>query len=272
MDAGDGRRAGARPLSMRALSTFRNLTGGRVPPLTRTALLSGLAIFLLTLLVFRPGAGGNEPAQPLAGGVRLVAPGDARTESVVLLDTSAVYFPARSSLGGAGRAEVGQPEDAPFAKSAPVLQFDPSRPLGKESTLQVPRRETPLPSKAVPLAELAPFTTFGSQGYAKEGLSPRVAYFGIYPLSGSNNPVISGNITHFNDKNGLKDETITINAPFKSYYEVVLSIDSLGKAPLGGEVRHSGSKALDEAIRRWAASIDWGRQLPPGVYRLIVGP
>ena len=88
---------------MRALSTFRNLTGGRLPPLTRTALLCGLVVFLLTLVVFRPGAGGEAPAQPLSNGVRLVAPGDARTESVVLLDTSAVYFPGKSSLGGAGR-------------------------------------------------------------------------------------------------------------------------------------------------------------------------
>ena len=257
---------------MRALSTFRNLTGGRIPPLTRTALLCGLGLFLLTLLVFKPGAGGNDPAQPLANGVRLVAPGDARTESVVLLDTSAVYFPSKSALGGVGRSEVGQPEDAPFAKSAPVLQFDPSRPLGKESTLQVPRREVPLPAKAVALSEAAPFTTFGSQGYAGDGLSPRVAFFEIYQLNGGVNPIISGKITHLNDKNGVKDEKISIKAPFKSNFEVILSVDSFGKAPLGSEVRLSGSKPLDEAIRRWASGIDWAGRLPPGAYRLIVGP
>lgn len=257
---------------MRALSTFRNLTGGRVPPLTRTALLSGFGLFLLTLLVFKPGAGGKDPAQPLTNGVRLVAPGDARTESVVLLDTSAVYFPAKSSLGGAGRAEVGQPEDAPFAKSSPVLQFDPSRPLGKESTLQVPRREAPVPAKAVPLSEAAPFTTFGTRTFKGEGLPARAAYFEVYPVSGSNKPIINGKITHFIDKNGIKDDFILKNNPFKSVFEVILSVDSLGKAPMGGEVRHSGSPALDEAIRRWASSTDWSGQLPPGAYRLIVGP
>lgn len=257
---------------MRALSTFRNLTGGRIPPLTRTALLSGLGLFLLTLLIFRPGAGGNDPAPPLANGVRLVPPGDARTESVILLDSSVVYFPSRSALAAAGRSEVGQPEDAPFAKSAPVLQFDPSRPIGKESMLQVPRRVAPFPAKAVPLAESGPFATFGSKGYAGKGLSPRAAFFEIYPLSGSNNPIISGKITHFNDKNGIKDEIISNKAPFKSYFEIILSVDSFGKAPLGSEVRLSGSKSLDEAIRRWAAGTDWAGWLPPGVYRLIVGP
>lgn len=257
---------------MRALSTFRNLTGGRIPPLTRTALLCGLGLFLLTLFVFKPGAGGDVPAQPLANGVRLVAPGDARTESVVLLDTSAVYFPSKSALSGVGRSEVGQPEDAPFAKSAPVLQFDPSRPLGKESTLQVPRGETPLPSKAVPLTESAPFTTFGSQGYAGEGLVARVAFFEVQPISGGNKPIISGIITHFSDKNGIKDDNIIVNAPFKSIYEVIMSVDSFGRAPLGSEVRLSGSMSLDEAIRRWASGIDWAGRLPPGAYRLIVGP
>lgn len=257
---------------MRALSTFRNLTGGRIPPLTRTALLCGLGLFLLTLLVFKPGAGGHDPAQALTNGVRLVAPGDARTESVVLLDSSAVYFPAKPALGGVGRLEVGQPEDAPFAKTAPVLQFDPSRPLGKESTLLVPRREAPAPAKAVPLAESAPFTTFGSRGYPGPGLPARAAFFEVYPMNGRNKPIISGRIPHFSDKNGVKDELIVKNHPFNSIFEANLNIDSFGKAPLGGEVRLSGSKSLDEAIRRWASSTDWAGQLPPGVYRLIVGP
>jgi hypothetical protein len=257
---------------MRALSTFRNLTGGRLPPLTRTALLCGLAVFLLTLLIFRPGAGGEVPAVPLTNGVRLVPPGDARTESVVLLDTSAVYFPAKSTLAGGGRSEVGQPEDAPFAKSAPVLQFDPSKPPAKESTLQVPRQQAPSPAKAVPLFEAEPFTTFGTKGYAGQGIESRMAFFEVYPISGAFNPVLSGKITQFSDENGIKDTFFIKNNPFKSKFELILSVDSFGKSPLGGVVRLSGSRALDDAVRRWAAGVDWASQLPPGVYRLIVGP
>jgi len=257
---------------MRALSTFRNLTGGRIPPLTRTALFSGLILFLLTLLIFQPGAGGNIPAQPLASGIRLVPPGDVRTESVVLLDSSAVYFPAQSTFAKGARSEVGQPEDAPFADSAPVLQFDPAKPLGRDSSLQVPRRDAPEPAKAVLLAEAAPFTTFGTRGYKGEGLPPQAAFYKIYPVGGGVNPVISGIITHFNDKKGNKDALLTKNNPFSSTFEVILSVDSFGKSPLGSEVRHSGSKLLDEAIRRWVADVDWAGQLPPGAYRLIVGP
>jgi hypothetical protein len=257
---------------MRALSTFRNLTGGRIPPLTRTALLCGLGIFVLTLMVFKPGAGGETPAPALNNGVRLVAPGDARTESVVLLDTSAVYFPGKSAMSGAGRSEVGQPEDAPFAKSAPVLQFDPAKPLEKDSTLQVPRQMIPVPAKAVPLAQADPFATFGGQGFKGAGVSSRVAFFEIYPLSGANKPIFNGNITHFSDISGKKDDKLIINNPFRSVFEVILSVDSFGKAPFGATVRHSGSKLLDEAILRWAAGVDWSGRIPPGVYRLIVGP
>lgn len=257
---------------MRALATFRNLTGGRIPPLTRTALLCGLGIFLLTLLVFKPGAGGDAPARPLSDGVRLVPPGDARTESVVLLDTSAVYFPGKSTMSGGGRAEVGQPEDAPFAKVAPVLQFDPAKPLGKDSTLQVPRQSAPVAAKAVSLAEAEPFTSFGTQGFKGEGIAPRVAFFQVYPIGGAKIPTLSGKINHLileNQINGVKNKN---NAPFEHAFEVILSVDSMGKAPLGSKVRLSGSKSLDEAITRWAQSVDWSKQLSPGIYRLIVGP
>lgn len=257
---------------MRALATVRNLAGGRLPPLTRTALLSGLVVFVLTLIVFKPGAGGESPAPPLVNGVRLMPAGDVRTESVVLLDSSAVYFPGKSSLAGAGRSEVGQPEDAPFPKTSPVLQFDPAKPLGKDSTLQVPRQPVSPPSKAVPLAAADPFTTFGSQSLKGEAVAARAAFFEVYPVGGAKKPLISGNITHFNIKNEKNGDIFSKNAPFNSVYEVILSIDSFGKAPLGAPVRLSGTPELDRAIRSWALGVDWARQLPPGVYRLTVGP
>jgi hypothetical protein len=127
-------------------------------------------------------------------------------------------------------------------------------------------------AKAVPLAEAEPFATFGAQGFKGEGIAPRVAFFQVYPISGSKIPVLNGKIDHFiyeNGNNGFKNINI---APFESVFEVILSVDSMGKAPLGAKVRLSGSKSLDEAIARWAQATDWSKQLPPGVYRLIVGP
>ena len=257
---------------MGALSTFRNLAGGRVPPLTRTALLCGLSVFIAALVFFSPGAGGRPAARPLTQGVRLVSPGDARTESVVLLDSSAVYLPSPAKASKAGRGVVGQPEDAPFAASQPILQFDPAKPLGKDSMLQVPRQVAPAATQAIPLVAQEPLTTFGSAGFRDVKLEPRTAFFEILPLQGGNKSIISGKIEHFDIK---KDRNIGINdknIPLGGYFEVVLSVDSLGQAPLGAVLRHSGSRAQDEAVKQWAASVEWGKRLPPGVYRLIVGP
>ena len=257
---------------MGALSTFRNLAGGRLPPLTRTALLCGLSVFIGALVFFSPGSGGRPAAHPLAQGVRLVPPGDARTESVVLLDSSAVYLPAPSRSAKAGRGEVGQPEDAPFAASLPILQFDPAKPLGKDSTLQVPRQVIPPAAQSIPLTSQEPLTTFGSKGFRDLKLEPRAAFFEIYPLEWGYKPLINGKITHFDDKKAEDWAIFSKNSPLGESFEVILSVDSLGQSPLGAILRHSGSKPLDAAILRWAISVDWSKRLPPGVYRLIVGP
>ena len=257
---------------MGALSTFRNLAGGRLPPLTRTALLCGLSVFIAALVFFSPGAGGRPAARPLTQGVRLVSPGDARTESVVLLDSSAVYLPSPAKSSKAGRGVVGQPEDAPFAASQPILQFDPAKPLGKDSMLQVPRQTAPAAAQAIPLVAQEPLTTFGSAGFRDVKLEPRSAFFEVLPLQGGSNSIISGKIEHLDikkDKNSVINDK---NAPLVGYFEAVLTVDSLGQAPLGSVLRSSGSKPQDEALQRWAASVEWGRRLPPGVYRLIIGP
>ena len=257
---------------MGALSTFRNLAGGRLPPLTRTALLCGLSAFVGALVFFSPGAGGRPAARPLTQGVRLVPPGDVRTESVVLLDSSAVYLPAPSKVAKSGRGEVGQPEDTPFAKATPILQFDPAKPLGEDSTLQVPRQTIPAAAQAIPLAAQEPLTTFGSKGFRDLKIEPRAAFFEVFTMEGGYKSVINGKIAHLDDKNKSSDVNFDKNAPRGGNFEVILSVDSLGQAPLGAVLRHSGSKALDDAVRRWAGSIPWGQRLPPGVYRLVVGP
>jgi hypothetical protein len=257
---------------MGALSTFRNLAGGRLPPLTRTALLCGLIAFVGALVFFSPGAGGRPAAQPLTQGVRLVPPGDVRTESVVLLDSSAVYLPAPARSAKAGRGVVGQPEDAPFAASSPILQFDPAKPLGKDSMLQVPRQAIPGAAQAIPLTAQEPLTTFGSQGFRDVKLEPRAAFFEIYPVQGGYKPLINGKITHLDQKTNTNEVNFSKNTPLVGSFEVILSVDSLGQAPLGAILRHTGSKTLDEAVQRWATSIEWGQRLPPGVYRLVVGP
>lgn len=257
---------------MRALTTIRGLASGRLPPLTRTALLAAALVSVLAVVLFEPQAGSAPPALALQHGVRLVPPGDSRTESVVLLDTSAVYFPSKSSLGGAGQGRIGQPEDTPFSPPTAMLQLNPSKQAESDSSLQVPRQTVPQAVTAIPLTATEPLTTFGGKGYTGSGMEPRLAYFKVIPVSGSNKAILSGNITQFSDKKDLKPNLNHINHPFITEFIAILGVDSFGKGPIGAIQQSSGSPALDDSIRRWAGQIDWGGRLPSGVYLLSVGP
>ena len=257
---------------MGALSTFRNLAGGRLPPLTRTALISALGVFILALLLFAPGATPRPAAQPLTNAVRLIPSGDVRTESIILLDSSAVYIPQRPKVEGAGQGRLGQPEDTPFDRPAPILQFDPARPLSRGSGLQVPVQTMPLAAQGAPLASQDPFATFGMQSFRESPIEPRAGFYEIYQQSGANKPIISGKITHFNQIKGEIKPLSKEKTPFESTFEILLTVDSLGKAPLGAISKRTGSPELDGVIARWAEGVAWHQKLPPGHYRLIVGP
>lgn len=256
---------------MKALSTFRNLAGGRLPPLTRTALLTVATIFVLTLLIFRPIAGGLPPAPALQAAPRLVAVGDPRTEQVILLDSSAVYFPHRRS-GQGGQGELGQAEGTPFPKAEPTFQFNPAQPLARDSVLQIPRAFVPSASQATPLSAQEPFVTFGTHGFKDSTIAPREAFFEIKSINGSIKPIIYGNIKLYSYINDIKYIEKQKNAPLWSNIEMIMGVDSLGKATLGSITRSSGSSEMDRAVLAWAAQEDWPRRLSAGTYRLTVGP
>lgn len=247
-----------------------------MPPTTRTALAAGLGVFLLTILVFHPHAGGGPAASPLESGVLLIPPGDPRTESIVLLDVSAAYLPGRVSSVVAGQGEVGQPLDAPFAKFDPVLMVDPSKSdIGKLSDrlpLEAAKAVAASPAEAIPLAQWEALTTFGMKSLRSSGITGRSAFFEVYAMNGGLKPIIYGKLTH----PGVNFSKINIkkqaNAPLLSNIEVILGLDSMGKHGSGSLLRSSGDPVLDEAVLQWSAGVDWARQLPPGSYRLTVGP
>lgn len=247
-----------------------------MPPITRTALVSGLAVFLLTLLVFHPHAGGDPAATPLTSGVVLIPPGDPRTESLVLLDGSVAYLPGRISSAGAGQGEVGRPLDAPFAKFDPILLVDPGKydvsKLNDRLPLESPKASVPTPTEALPLSQWEPYTTFGVKSLKASNLGSRGGFFEVYPISGAKKPIIYGTITHPDVKFPKIDAQNTKKSLLSSNIELILGVDSMGVHGPGALVRSSGDAALDAGVLRWATGVDWARQLPPGSYRLTVGP
>lgn len=259
---------------MRSLTTIRDLAGGQIPPLTRTALICGLVTFLLTILIFHPTAGGESPAPTLFTGAHLIPSGDVRAESLVLLDPSAAYLPGRFTLRGQEAGVIGQSEDTPFTQFQPLLQFDPGKfeEYDKRILRESPKAVSVSPPEALPLVGWGPFGSFGSTGFKQSGIPARIGYYEVYSLNGANKPIISGNITHFNgnltnfsDKNGR-------NSKFSSSVELSLGVDSLGLQAPPAILRSSGDKVTDLSVIQWVADGNWALRLPPGSYRLIVGP
>ena len=256
---------------MRSLGTIRDLAGGRVPPLTRTALIAGLAVFLAALVLVRPTDGGLPPAEPLRGGVRWVAPDHAPTEGVLLLDPSVAYLPGRLinpvDLPSAGPRPS---EETPFPRLNRQLAHDPQKTT--EPPLKLVDPSYPAPAGASRLASGEPFVTFGRANLPQSGLPPRVGVFEVYPIGGASKPSISGILPHLEGLN-IKNSDKNVNkSPLWDSYEAIIGVDSLGQAGRPAVTRSSGDEEVDRALGRWAAGVPWARHLVPGSYRLVVSP
>jgi hypothetical protein len=256
---------------VRSLGTIRDLAGGRLPPLTRTALVAGLVVFLVTLVLVRPTDGGLPPVEPVRGGVRWVGKGNGSAEAAVLLDPSVAYMPAK--LVSAPEVSLAGPKPAegtPFPRLDRRLSNDPLK--TDEPPLKVGEPSAPALASAVPLAQADPYTTFGRANLAQASLPGRVGTFEVYPLGGAKNPVISGIMPHFDDDKSKILDKNSKSAPLWSLFEATFGVDSLGLQGSPALARTSGDSAVDRAILRWAKGVPWSRHLPPGSYRLMVVP
>jgi len=255
---------------VKALRSIRNLAGGRVPPLTRTALISGCIVFLTALCVFHPEAGGQAPASPLTNGVVLMPSGHPLTEGVVLLDTSALFLPTQAYVDNVGLPEVNQPEDNPFGNYKPKLRFDPTKPV--DLPLEDAKPLAIAPQEALPLSQWEPFGTFGSVSLRQYPVVGRTGFYEVFPLSGAQTPIIYGTMTGFKGNFEAKNDKDLKKSPIIDKIEVIVGVDSMGLQGAGSLVRSSGSATLDAAVLRWVKGVDWARQLPPGTYRISLGP
>lgn len=255
---------------MALLATVRQVAGGRLPPATRFAVLFGFAIFFVGLLVFKPVAGGSPSALVLTSGAQLLPPGSALAETQALLDPSVVYLPPTSSRPTSSLVEVAQPEDAPLAGFAPILRFAPG--VKPDLTLEAPKAVAVTPPLAIPLVEWEPYTTIGSAKLTQGALSPRGLYFEVFPLNSTSKSIISGKIGNIVIKDTKSGAINAKSPPQESHLEMIIGVDSMGLQSPGVVVRSSGNPGVDAAIRAWSAQVDWAKRLPPGSYRLNVGP
>jgi len=256
---------------MALLSTVRNVAAGRLPPATRFAVLCGCGVFVACLLVFRPVAGGAPAAKPLTSGVALLPPGNALAETQALLDPSAVYLPSSRGRGAvASGSEEVQLEDSPLAGFDPILRFSPGKPV--DLTLESEKPIATPAYLAIPLTEWEPYATLGSANASQSWGVPRGLYYEIYPLSGANKPIFKDKLSTFLVKNEKNSPSNPNNAPLWSTLELIIGVDSMGLQSPATIVRSSGNKDVDAAVVSWSGQVPWAKRLPPGSYRLVVGP
>ncbi len=254
---------------MKALKTIRNLAGGQVPPLTRTALISGFIVFFTALLVFHPQSGGMPAAPVLTSGVVLMPGNHPLTEGVVLLDTSALFLPSRRNSEIMDFPEVNQPEDNPFLKYSPNC-LSPTKPI--DLPLEYPKPRAVAPQDAVNLNQWEPFTTFGTKSFKEYPVVSQKGYFEVYPISGALKPIIYGKLDNFNGNFDLKNFDLSKKSPILDKIEVIIGVDSMGLHGGGSLIKSSGNRALDGAVQQWIRGVDWAQRLAPGTYRICVGP
>lgn len=255
---------------MRLLVVIRNLTGGQVPPLTRTAMILAAIIFLSGIILFKPQSGGQPRLVKIAPTVQMLNSSNPLVESQTLLDPSIVYIPQTKLRVVQSVISPTQSEDAPLPGFNPILRFSPARPV--DLALESPKTVTPDTHWAVPLSDIHPFTAFGSTDLAQNSIKPRGLLYEIYPISGAKNPILKGNIALvIEEKRKILDKKWE-NQPLWSPVELFIGIDSMGIQAPARIIKSSGDSEVDLAVKEWTGEVNWARLLPPGAYRLILGP
>ena len=255
---------------MGLLSTVRNVAGGRLPPATRFAVLCGFGVFVVGLLIFKPVSGGAPAAPTLTAGTVLLPPGNALAETQALLDPSAAYLPAGSPKSPLAAVDEVQVEDSPLPGFDPILRFSPGKPV--DLTLESEKPVAVVPYAAIPLNQWEPFSTLGSANLTQGMIAPRSFYYDVSDIGGAKKSILKGkvsNITIKSEKNGAKSDK---DAPLSSHLELIIGVDSMGLQAPAQIVRSSGNSAVDAAVVSWSAQVPWAKRLPPGSYRVTVGP
>ena len=256
---------------MRLLRSIRELTGGQVPPITRRATIAVGILFFISLIIFRPQAEVHPRAPSLAQPVQLLPAGSALAENESLMDSSIIYLPpATTQRRVVSSSDAIQVEDAPLPSFGPQFRFSPARPL--DLPLETEKSQAPNAYQAIPLKDTQPFASMGSANLSQNSMEPRVGLYEVYPVSGAQKPILSGKMppkTIFLDKNPTKNGK---NATLSPNLELLIGLDSMGMQSEARLLQSSGDVEVDNAVKEWSSSMDWGRLLAPGFYRLVIGP
>lgn len=250
----------ARPAALFALAS------GRLPPLTRVALLAGLGALLALVVLFKPVHSAPPRAVITPAFTQVLDSHSAWAERAALQEGGAwlLALPSES----ARPADVAQPDASPFTAYGPELAQEPGKPLSLAGSGQ----RTPWKNldAAFPWQDGNPYLTLGQRTEYDPRLSPRIIKLVVY--SDSNEIVFSrefrANDEAINSIKSLIKNDLRLSMPV----EFRLGLDNFGVQSSPYLLRSSGNSALDQAVGDWARNLPWARWLRPGSYRVVIGP
>jgi hypothetical protein len=163
-----------------------------------------------------------------------------------------------------------QVEDSPLPGFDPILRFAPGKPV--DLTLESEKPVAAVPHAAIPLNQWEPFSTLGSANLTQGAIPPRSLFYDISDIGGVKKSLLKGKVGNILIKSGYSGDKNEKNAPLLSTLELIIGIDSMGLQAPAQIVRSSGNSGVDAAVVSWSTQVPWAKRLPPGSYRLTVGP
>lgn len=250
----------ARPAALFALAS------GRLPPLTRIALLAGLGALLALVVLFEPVHPGAPRAVAGPAFAQVLDPRAAWAERAALQEGGAwlLSSPAENTRP----ADVAQPDASPFGAYGPELAQDPAKPLA------LPGSNAATPWKnldaAFPWQADNPYLTLGQKGALDAKVSAYKVKIVVYS---DNNEVVFSRDFRPEDESFKSSKALSINdLSLIMPVELRLGLDNFGVQSNPYLLRTSGDSFRDQAVLDWARQLPWARWLRPGSYRVVIGP
>ena len=219
-------------------------------------LVGALGLALLTPGVDAPAA----PADPHPS-VRLLTPDSPLFDRAQLADPALLVLPPILASVGAGEGAV--PEATPFPPVPPDLRSPPGGalrlPLAAEAGQPAGFRPEVLPELTQPLETLG-------QGIPRSLPPARAPLFRATSLDGR--WVIERSLESDEEFKSLLENDLGN----KSLPVLGLGIDAFGLQAPPVLLTATGNAGQDQALMRWAARQPWTTWLPPGAYRVEIGP
>jgi len=241
------------------------LASGRIPRPALVIAWTCLLVFVAAWTLLSPGHRSQPRLLPQAPFSLLLSLSSPWLDRAELADPSGLFL--RSPTGPSQVAVLAQPEATPFLAYGSDLRTQPSQPLNLDPFSQATPPTTPVAVLLEP--ENQPLRTLGQTAPQRLPVS-RTPIAEVFSDSGELiTRLESTSLGKASDIHKyLSNNILSIKNPI----ELRLGTDSFGLQSQPYMTISSGNSDFDQAALDWASNQAWGRLLPPGSYRIRVGP